>query len=61
MWNAYCPFCKKVVSVMPLLPGGEALARLKKKQQVEVMHVANDGDHVFMTGRDSEESEQIPA
>jgi hypothetical protein len=48
---AYCPYCKKKVSVIPRLKEEEALQLLSEKQRIEVMHVGSDGDHAFMSER----------
>jgi hypothetical protein len=47
---AYCPRCKKRVSVMTIQVKEEALKTLKENKLIKVMHVGPDGDHVFETG-----------
>jgi hypothetical protein len=46
-FQAYCFKCEKTVAVWPILPESEFWTAVERNADVEVMHRANDGDHVW--------------
>jgi hypothetical protein len=50
---AFCPACKKRVTVLPILSEIEFWQALDNDQEIEVMHVSENGDHRWnVTNRD---------
>jgi hypothetical protein len=48
---AYCPYCKKEVTVRSELHVSEAMRLLTENKRILVRHVGPNGDHVFRTGK----------
>jgi hypothetical protein len=45
--RAYCPYCKKTVTALPVLDNSELKPALDNNADVRVMHIATVGDHVW--------------
>jgi len=44
---AHCNACNKEVSALPLLNRGDLLVALQGKEDVRVMHVVTEKDHIW--------------
>lgn len=44
-FQAYCFKCEKSVTAYSILDEGEFWSAMGKDEEIEVMHVAEDGDH----------------
>jgi hypothetical protein len=44
-FQAYCPYCEKTIAAIPILSDPKLWAAVDNHADVEVMHVAPEGDH----------------
>lgn len=44
---AYCAACNKMVTALVMVRPGELMAALQKSEPVRVMHISDNGDHIW--------------
>ena len=54
--RAYCPYCKKTVTVLPVLDNSELKQALDNNAEVGVMHIAPGGDHIWSLNNQEKEN-----
>jgi hypothetical protein len=45
--QAYCPYCEEIIAATPILTDPKLWAAMDNHADVEVMHVAPKGDHLW--------------
>ena len=54
--HAYCPYCKKTVTALPMLDNSELKPALDSNADVKVMHITPAGDHIWSLNHQEKEN-----
>jgi hypothetical protein len=54
--QASCPICGKTVMVFPVFPEAEFWGAINLGKPVEVMHVSDEGDHIWILPEQAREN-----